>query len=51
MMVLLERTFKTLSFLPFCHGQGHLPLDQAGESTIHPGLGQCQGWQKNVNNG
>jgi len=26
-----------------CHGQVHLPLDQAAQSPVQPGLGHCQG--------
>ena len=26
-----------------CHGQGHLPPDQAAPSPIQPGLEHCQG--------
>jgi len=40
----LEGTQKIISFQYPCHGQGHLPLDQVGQSPIQPGLKQFQGW-------
>lgn len=34
----MEGTVKIISFQLPCHGQGHLPLDQVGQSTIQHGL-------------
>jgi len=39
----LEGTLMIIWFHPLCHGQGYLPLDQAAQSSIQPGLGHCQG--------
>jgi len=39
----LEGTPKIIWFQPPCHGQGHLPLAQAIQSPIQPGLEHCQG--------
>jgi len=39
----LEGTFEDHLVQPPCHGLGHLPLDQAAQSPIHPGLEHFQG--------
>jgi len=39
----LEGTLKIIWFQPPCHEQGHLPPDQAAQSSIQPGLEHCQG--------
>ena len=39
----LEGTLKIIRFQPPCHEQGHLPPDQAAQSSIQPGLEHCQG--------
>jgi len=39
----LEGTLKIIWFQHPCHGQGHLPLDQAAPISIQPGLEHCQG--------
>ena len=39
----LEGTLKITWFPPPCHGQGHLPPDQAAQSPVPPGLELCQG--------
>ncbi|RMC06170.1 hypothetical protein DUI87_15600 [Hirundo rustica rustica] len=39
----LEGTFKHHPVPNACHMQGHLPLDQAAQSHIQPGLGDLQG--------
>ena len=37
-MVWVGRELKDLLVPTPCHGQGHLPLDQAAESPVQPGL-------------
>jgi len=39
----LEGTLKIIWLQPPCHEQGYLPLDQAAQSSIQPGLEHCQG--------
>jgi len=39
----LEGTLKIIWSQPPCHEQGHLPPDQAAQSSIQLGLEQCQG--------
>jgi len=39
----LEGTLKVIWFQPPCHEQGHLPPAEAAQSSIQPGLEQCQG--------
>jgi len=39
----LEGALKIIWFQPPCLEQGHLPLDQAAQSSIQPGLEHCQG--------
>ena len=39
----LEGNIKIIQFLPPCYRQGHLPLDQAAQSSIQPGLECFQG--------
>lgn len=41
----LEETWKIIQFQLPCHGQGHLPLDQAAQSSIQPCLEW--GWSPN----
>jgi len=40
----LEETFKGYLAQPPCSEQGHLLLDQAGQSPVQPGLECFQGW-------
>jgi len=42
----LEGTLKIILFLPPCHGQGHIPLDQVAQSPIQPSLEHFQGGGK-----
>lgn len=46
----LEGTLRTTQFQPHILVWGHLPLDQAAQSPIQPGLEHLQGWSvpKNV---
>jgi len=39
----LEGTLKIIWVQPPCHERGHLPLDQAAQSSIQPGLEHFQG--------
>jgi len=39
----LEGILKLIWFYPPCHKQGHLPPAQAAQSSIQPGLEDCQG--------
>ena len=47
----LEGTLKTIQLQPPCHGQGHLPLDQAAQSLIHPDLEHFQGGLSTISPG
>jgi len=42
-MVWVGRDLKDHLFQPPCHGQGHLQVDRAAQSLIHPGLEHYQG--------
>jgi len=39
----LVGTLEIIWFQPPCHEQGHLPLDQAAQSSIQPAFEHCQG--------
>lgn len=38
----LERALRTIQIHPLCHGQGHLPLDQAAQGLNQLGLEHLQ---------
>lgn len=43
-MALVGRDLNDHLVPPPCHRQGHIPLGQAAQSPIQPGLEHLQGW-------
>lgn len=44
----LEGTLKIIEFLPPCHSQEQLPLEQVAQAIIQPGLEHIQGWDIHI---